>query len=128
MDSPRRYLKHLPSQRGIRVKTAWIRITARLDLAPTLHRAKVIDAIQTLHDPTKFTVHDLAIHMNQRSYKVKAAIGWLVHQGRVINTGELEQINRVTQRRYLVATYELLDELLPPNWTGLYAAFEPIVN
>jgi hypothetical protein len=115
-----------------------VSVKVRLDLAPTLHRAAVIEAIEGLLElrerearrgpaalprPAVWTMHDLSVYMEQREYKVRAAVGWLVHQGRAVNVGQLEQVNRLTGRRYSVSVYELLDEKKPTDWVGISRAF-----
>ena len=122
-----------------------VKVEVRLDLAPTLHRAAVIEAIERLLElrevgrearlreggrgpsaldrPAVWTMHDLAVHMEQREYKVRAAVGWLVHQGRAVNVGQMAQVNRLTGRRYTVSVYELLDEKKPTDWVGISRAF-----
>jgi hypothetical protein len=61
--------------------------------------------------------------MATREYKVRAAVGWLVHQGRASNVGQMEQVNRLTGRRYSVSVYELMDEKMPTDWVGISRAF-----
>ena len=119
-------MKHRPNT------TAWIRVNVRLELAPRLHRCDVIAAIEQMTQQGEqggdspfapWTIDALATSMAQREYRVRAAVGWLVHQGRAVNVGQMAQVNRLTGRRYTVSVYELLDEKKPTDWVGISRAF-----
>ena len=91
---------------------------------PPLARQLVIAAIQSLaagRPEHAWTVEELAQHMAAREYRVRAAVGWLVHQGRVVTA--LRQRKTVNGRTYAVARYCLLEDKHPTDWAGLYRAF-----
>ena len=91
---------------------------------PPLARQLVIAAIQSLaadRPELAWTVEELARHMAAREYRVRAAVGWLVHQGRVVTA--LRQRKTVNGRTYAVARYCLLEDKRPTDWAGLYRAF-----
>ena len=91
---------------------------------PPLARQLVIAAIQSLaagRPELAWTVEELAVYMAAREYRVRAAVGWLVHQGRVVTA--LRQRKTVNGRTYAVARYCLLEDKRPTDWAGLYRAF-----
>ena len=87
---------------------------------PPLARQLVIAAIQSLaagRPELAWTVEELAVHMAAREYRVRAAVGWLVHQGRVVTV--LRQRKTVNGRTYAVARYCLLwGANTPPTGPG----------
>lgn len=111
-----------------------MRVTARLDLAPRLHRDAVIRAIEAMTERAvtgaalPWTIGLLALVMNQREYRVRAAVGWLIHQGRVARAGCVEQTNWATGRKYVVSLYRLVDAPKAANWSDLYAAFASTID
>ena len=87
---------------------------------PPLARQLVIAAIQSLaagRPELAWTVEELAVHMAAREYRVRAAVGWLEHQGRVVTV--LRQRKTVNGRTYAVARYCLLwGANTPPTGPG----------
>jgi len=91
---------------------------------PPLARQLVIAAIQSLaagRPELAWTIEELAQHMATREYRVRAAVGWLVHQGRVVTA--LRERKTVNGRIYAVARDRLVEDKRPTDWAGLYRAF-----
>lgn len=97
-----------------------VSVTVRLELRPALSRATVVRAIED-SGLEHWSIEDITQRMGERDYRVRAAIGWLIHQGRVGVTGERIRVNE-QGRHYAVALYTLLDEKKPTNWAGLATA------
>ena len=75
----------------------------RVEIRGSLSRLAVIRATQSLVAP--FSVEDVAQAMGENEYRVRASIGWLAHQGRVVPVGHRVKISP-TGRVYQVAVYE----------------------
>jgi hypothetical protein len=97
-----------------------VKITEAVDVRRPLSRIEVIKATRMIATP--FAVEDVAAAMGEKEYRVRAAIGWLVHSGRAVPVGERIKISPIG-RSYPVALYEMKDEKVPGDWRMLYAAF-----
>lgn len=112
---------------GLRGKASRsVQVTARLELRTCLSRAAVIEAVEVEVDAGRlrdeWTIESLSRAMQEREYRVRAVVGWLIHQNRVIIVGELLKVSPIG-RHYPVPVYKLTDVKKPTDWVGLYRAF-----
>jgi hypothetical protein len=96
-------------------------LTVRLTVRRVLSRTEVIRAVERLQS-SRWTIRDVTKAMQEQDYRVKAAVGWLIHHGRVVRVGE-RVMHSSTGRKYTVDTYRLIKEKSPADITGLYKAF-----
>ena len=97
-----------------------VSVTVRLELRPALARATVVRAIED-SGLEHWSIEDITHAMGERDYRVRAAIGWLIYQGRVDISGRRWRTNE-QGRSYCINLYTLLDEKKPTNWVGLATA------
>jgi len=96
-------------------------LTVRLTVRRVLSRGEVTKAVEGLQS-SQWTIRDVAEAMNEREYRVRAAVSWLCHHGRAAVVGYVVKTSSVG-RPYDVALYELRTEKSPADITGLYRAF-----